>query len=309
MGDGLPYRYYFVGKDGASGFRDLAHADEEAPDQDLDPGFAVAMVEEQTAHGERWGRTRHGEWVALRELGEARPSPFKGEEVASSGLLDFAWVVAERASVFAAPVVAKVTGSHVHFEVVPWREERGAHAGAMVRVSEDGAVAAWMRRSDLVRPTLSPPPDEIGGTATEERWIDIELASQTLVAYEGVRPVYATLVSTGRGAVGSESATPPGVHRIWVKLLSTNMGNLQNEDAEEHYSIEDVPYVQFFDKAVALHGAFWHRSFGRVHSHGCVNLAPADAEWLFGFTSPHLLDGWTAALPIPVEMGTTVRVR
>jgi hypothetical protein len=308
-GDGLPYRYYFVGKDGASGFRDLSHADEEAPDQDLEPGFAVAMVEEESAHGERWGRTRDGEWVALRELGEAHPASFKGEDLSGSGALDFAWVTVERASVYGAPGASKVTGSHVHFEIVPWREEQGKQGAAMVRISEDGAAAAWMRERDLVRPTLSAPPEEIGGAATQERWIDIELASQTLVAYEGTRPVYATLVSTGRGAAGTDSATPPGVHRIWVKLLSTNMGNLQNEDAEEHYSIEDVPYVQFFDKAVAIHGAFWHRSFGHVHSHGCVNLAPVDAEWLFGFTSPHVLDGWTAALPIRAEKGTAVRVR
>jgi hypothetical protein len=46
-----------------------------------------------------------------------------------------------------------------------------------------------------------------------------------------------------------------------------------------------------------------------VHSHGCVNLAPADAEWLFGFTSPHLPTGWSAALPVSVERGTSVRVR
>jgi lipoprotein-anchoring transpeptidase ErfK/SrfK len=308
-GDGLPYRYYFVGKDGASGFRDLAHADEEAPDQDFEPGFAVAIAEEETAHGERWGRTRDGEWVALRELGEARPASFKGEDVSSSGSLDFAWVDADRASVYATPAASKVTGSRVRFEVVPWREEQPARGGAMVRVSDDGSPAAWMRQRDLVQAMPSPPPEEIGGAATQERWIDIELARQTLVAYEGTRPVYATRVSTGRGAKGSDSATPPGVHRIWVKLLSTNMGNLQNEDAEEHYSIEDVPYVQFFDKAVALHGTFWHRSFGRVHSHGCVNLAPADAEWLFGFTSPHLPDGWSAALPVSVEKGTAVRVR
>jgi lipoprotein-anchoring transpeptidase ErfK/SrfK len=309
VGEGLPYRYFFVGKDGASGFRDLVHADEEAPDQDFEAGFAVAITEERVAHGERWGRTRNGEWIALRELGEAHPASFKGEDVSASGSLDFAWVSPDRANVYAAPTASKVVGSRVHFEVVPWREEQAAPGGAMVRVSDDGAPAAWMRARDLLRPKLAPPPEDIGGAATQERWIDIELASQTLVAYEGARPVYATLVSTGRGPVGSESATPPGVHRIWVKLRSTNMGNLQNEDAEEHYSIEDVPYVQFFDKAVALHGAFWHRSFGHVHSHGCVNLAPADAAWLFGFTSPHVPAAWSAALPVRIEPGTTVRVR
>ncbi len=67
--------------------------------------------------------------------------------------------------------------------------------------------------------------------------------------------------------------------------------------------------MQFFDKGVALHGAFWHRDFGRVRSHGCVNLAPRDAQWIFDFTSPHLPEGWSAVLPTPLERGTAVRVR
>ena len=83
----------------------------------------------------------------------------------------------------------------------------------------------------------------------------------------------------------------------------------ENDDADRHYSIEDVPFVQFFDKAVALHGAFWHRDFGHVHSHGCVNLAPLDARWLFGWTAPHMPGGWAAVFPSRVERGTAVRVR
>jgi len=67
--------------------------------------------------------------------------------------------------------------------------------------------------------------------------------------------------------------------------------------------------VQFFDRAVGLHGAFWHDGFGRPRSHGCVNLAPEDARWLFAFTEPKLPAGWSAVLPTPVEPGTAVRVR
>jgi lipoprotein-anchoring transpeptidase ErfK/SrfK len=87
------------------------------------------------------------------------------------------------------------------------------------------------------------------------------------------------------------------------------MGNLEKEDQNHYYYIEDVPYVQFFDKAIALHGAYWHRDFGHVHSHGCVNLAPIDAEWLFQFTGPHMPRGWKAIFPRPSEPGSLVRVR
>jgi len=130
-----------------------------------------------------------------------------------------------------------------------------------------------------------------------------------LIAYEGDQPVYATLVSTGKGKQGAYNATPKGVHRIWVKLASSNMDNLEDENANRYYRMENVPYVQFFEKGVGLHGAYWHRSFGNVRSHGCVNLAPLDAQRLFWFTSPRLPAGWTAVLPSDRESGSVVRVR
>ena len=79
------------------------------------------------------------------------------------------------------------------------------------------------------------------------------------------------------------------------------MDNVERDDLDAHYSLEDVPYVQFFDKAVALHGAYWHRDFGHMKSHGCVNLAPLDARWLFDFTGPHL----PRAGPRPIRHGST----
>jgi lipoprotein-anchoring transpeptidase ErfK/SrfK len=310
--DGLPYRYYFVGHDGAYGYANLSHADEDAPDAELQPGFAVAVVDEKVAHDDRWLRTRSGYWLRARDLGAARPSPFHGEllpDAPPNAPLDVAWVTADRTVAFAEPKPGKPVATLERLERVHYREEKTAGGATWVRTSEDGAAPRWMRAKDLAHPTPAPVPTEPGFDATKERWIDVDLATQTLTAYEGARPVFATLVSSGRGAPGTDSATPPGAHRIWVKLLSTNMDNLENDDAEQHYSIEDVPYVQFFDNAVALHGAFWHRAFGRTFSHGCVNLAPKDARWLFGFTSPHLPAGWSAAMPMQFEKGALVRVR
>jgi lipoprotein-anchoring transpeptidase ErfK/SrfK len=320
--DGLPYRYYFAGADGASGFKSLDTAPEDAPDQDLDPGFAVAIVEEQNAHGERWGKTKKGRWIAMRELVPVRPNLFHGERIQGSAI-EIAWVVADKANVFGAPG-GKVTGTRVRFEKVRVYEEKpGAGAGAgkevSVRVSPDGETPAWMRARDLARPRVVPPPPDVTGTA--ERWIDVDLAEQALVAYEGKEPVFATLVSTGKGKTpppgpkGKEAppdidfSTHPGVFRIWVKVFTTKMDNLDKEEVDRHYAIEDVPWVQFFDKAIALHGAFWHRDFGRAHSHGCVNLAPLDARWLFAFTAPHLPAGWSAVLPAKIEQGAVVQVR
>jgi L,D-transpeptidase catalytic domain len=315
----LPYRYFYVGPDGAEAFLNPPSESEdkghgmEAPEETLDPDFSVAIAEESDAHGGKreWARTSHGKWIPMSELVPFQPSLFAGEET-SSGSLDFAWVASDSALVYAAPMArGKPAAKRPRLARVAWREERPAPGGggSMVRVSEDGASPPqWMRARDLAHPTLSPPPDEAGGPSATARWIDVDLATQVLVAYEGAKPVFATLVSTGR----ADNATPAGVHRLWVKLRVSDMENLadENDDSDrDRFSIEDVPYVQYFDRGVALHSAFWHRDFGRPHSHGCVNLAPKDAAWLFGFTAPHLPAGWDSVYPTELEPGTVVRVR
>jgi lipoprotein-anchoring transpeptidase ErfK/SrfK len=308
MPDGLPYRYYFAGPEGADAYATFNFAGDESPERQLEKGWAVPIVEQRTKNGESWGRTRAGQWIAMRELGAARSFAFHGEELA--GALDVAWVVTDRISVFAEATAQKrSTETLVRFQAMRIEEEKTTKEGVFLKVRDSASAAGargWVRAKDVARPTASAPPAEV---AEGERWIDVELSSQTLVAYEGTRPVFATIVSTGRGAQGTETATPKGVHRIWVKLNTTAMDNLEKEDVQHYYSIEDVPWVQFFDKGVALHGAFWHRDFGHVRSHGCVNLAPIDAHRLFVWTAPRLPSGWEAALPSYVEKGSWVRVR
>jgi hypothetical protein len=300
--DGLPHRYYFAGRDGASGFMNLSTALDDTPDQELEAGFAVAILEERFAHDERWGKTKKGRWIAMRELVPVRSNTFHGELV-PEGQLDLAWVTADKANVYPTEKADRPNGSRVRFEKIRVFEEKGTS----LRISADGETPSWMRARDLARTRLAEPPPEVRGD--EERWIDVDLTQQTLVAYSGKRPVFATIVSTGKGPPGSEFATHPGTFRVWAKLFTTKMDNLDKEEAEKHYAIEDVPWVQFFDKAIALHGAFWHRDFGRMHSHGCVNMAPLDARWVFAFTAPTLPVGWSAVLPTKIEQGAVIRVR
>lgn len=297
--DGLLHEYFFVRPEGTSAYASLEDTQEGSPDHDLEGGWGMAILEQKSAGGQRWGRTSKGLWVAMQDLGAARPTAFHGEAL-QDGPLDIAWVVTDRANVYPdASPKAKPVDVRARFQLVHVAEESGAY----VRVGD----GRWMLARDVARPHVAPPPAEV--TGAHEKWIDVELPSQTLVAYEGPRPVYATIVSTGRGPQGSDSATPAGVHRIWVKILASDMDNTERDDVDSHYSLSDVPYVQFFDRAVGLHGTYWHRDFGHVRSHGCVNLAPLDARWLFDFTGPRLPEGWVAAYPTSFDPGTVVRVR
>jgi hypothetical protein len=125
-----------------------------------------------------------------------------------------------------------------------------------------------------------------------ERWIDVNITKQTLVAYDGTRPVFATLVSTGEAGLGdpeTSRATKRGIFRIHAKHLSATM---DSDVVGEEFELRDIPYVQYFEGGYALHAAYWHDDFGKPRSHGCINLAPLDARRLFFFTEPALPDNW-----------------
>lgn len=131
---------------------------------------------------------------------------------------------------------------------------------------------------------LEPPFD----VRDDEPWVHVDLNDQTLVLYRGEQPTYATLVSTGL----EEHETPTGVFEVKKKLLSATMADLGPEAGDDRYRIEDVPWTQYFEGSVALHGAFWHNRFGLQRSHGCVNISPRDAHRVFRATWPRVPEGW-----------------
>jgi lipoprotein-anchoring transpeptidase ErfK/SrfK len=153
-------------------------------------------------------------------------------------------------------------------------------------------------------------PAEVG---PRERWVDVDLTAQRLSAMEGDTVVRAMKISTGVGEEGAAYSTPRGSFHVYAKLRHATMASPSPElsaPADPHpYRFEGVPDVQYFYKEIALHGAYWHRRFGERVSHGCVNLAPADAAWLFAYTAPALEDGERERAALPGKPGTLVRVR
>ena len=300
--NGLPFRYHFVGQRGSWGYRQLFSADNVAPHAEFQPGFALAL--KQIAHqrgGETFGLTTRGFWVPMRDLNPARVFRFRGELVA--GNLRFGWVYMNSAPAYSQPGGSvKERTAYVRFERVAFDEIVERRGQRWFKVGDSRWVSD--RHVRAPRPALPPP-----GLKKKERWLDIDRENQILVAYEGSTPVYATLVSTGKGRGKSTQRTPAGVHRIWVKLVSSDMTNLEDPGAGSYYAIESVPWVMYFKKGYGLHGTFWHRSFGKVRSHGCVNLTPLDAQWVFDWVGPRLPTGWMAVLPTPYDPGTRVVVR
>jgi hypothetical protein len=162
----------------------------------------------------------------------------------------------------------------------------------------------WLRE-DLITVTRPGPPPE--GLKPGEKWIDINLKNQTLVAFEGDKPVYATLLSSGKRDLKNKEndhQTHNGSYRIREKHVAATMDADTATDGP--YSIQDVPWIQYFNGSIALHGAFWHSNFGHTKSHGCVNLSPWDAKALFAWTDPPLPPGWHGVHATTEHPGTIV---
>jgi hypothetical protein len=165
---------------------------------------------------------------------------------------------------------------------------------------------AFLRSRQVRVITAHAPPTDL---APNEKWVDVNLDHQSVVAYEGTRAVYVTVASTGRrnrSDPDENYETIQGGFRIQSKHVATTMdGNSANDGP---YSIEDVPWVMYFEASFALHGAFWHEGFGGMRSHGCVNLAPSDARWFFQWTEPQVPIGWHGAYATAQRPGTRVYV-
>lgn len=148
----------------------------------------------------------------------------------------------------------------------------------------------WLRSSDLK--TAKKPRELPWFASKQRRWIQVSLTSQTMVLWEGSRPVYATLVSTGRDGMGDPKttmSTPQGTFRVYQKHVTATM---DSDVAENEFELRDVPWVMYFKGGYALHGAYWHDDFGRPRSHGCINLSPIDARYTFQWSAPDVPDQW-----------------
>lgn len=106
------------------------------------------------------------------------------------------------------------------------------------------------------------------------RWIQVDLKKQRLIAWDGKTPVHTVIISTGKDS----TPTISGIFKVQSKHEKARMRG-------DDYDIPDVPYVMFYDGNYAIHGAYWHRSFGTPVSHGCVNVAVDHAHWLFNWAT------------------------
>jgi hypothetical protein len=267
----VPFTYAQVIEDNAPVYSHPAEAAYQLPPKRrLGLGFIWVSVQGTTTYeGQEYYQINANEYVSAGSLSIYRPSTFQGVVLAEQPERPFAWILKA-----VQPLLTP--GGEVNGEAPVFQRYQLVQIFATERLGEEVwyliGPDQWIGQTYVGKVTPSPVP---AGVEPGAAWIDVNLFEQTLAAYVGDRMVYATLVSTGLPGWN----TPPGLFQVWRKVGAGKMSGAYNRP--DYYFLEDVPWTLYFNRDIALHGAYWHNSFGYQHSHGCVNLAPLDARWLF----------------------------
>jgi hypothetical protein len=266
---------------------------------DPDSGFALAQTFEW--EGRPFGLTTELDIIALDRTKPVKPSEFRGVALGETDDLPVGFSMPRGAERW-----ERVGNQSIPKGTLGWREAvllSGKERPGALLEAKDGTLVS--KPTTRVVPKRTSFPSFATG---DRKWLDVSVKDQTLVAYVGRRPVYVTLVSTGRSGMADPEetdATVRGTFMIYQKEVSSTMDGA--EDKSDSFNLHDVPFVQYFHKGYALHGTYWHDEFGKARSHGCVNLAPVDAAWLFEWTDPSVPSDWHGVLN--KERGTVVYVR
>jgi len=267
-----------------------------------DSGFALLGVYEH--EGRRFALNTDFQLLPLDRLKPVEISRFHGIQLDDQVTLPVAFVRSQNANLYSGN--PKTVGLSIarrldYREAVPLSGREAIVSGIHYLETK---THDWIRDERLVR--IDRFKNKPGWAKPGRSWIHVSILQQSLVMYQGEKPVYATLVSTGVDGLGDPAethSTVRGQFLIHTKHVSVTM----DSDAEgEQFDLRDVPYVQYFQDGFALHAAFWHDSFGQPYSHGCVNLAPLDARALFHMTDPPVPQTWHGAMSL--RGGTLVHI-
>lgn len=243
----------------------------------LPRGAEVAIYEEAVVAAAVWyrigvNRWVHSDWVRLLAAAALNPGILT---TTAASALPVGWVAADvlyvraRAGVAADnPPVTEVYRN----QTVAILESQTVGGAVWHRIGpERWVLGQWLR---LARLRLRP-----AGIGSGQQWVGVSLRDQTAVAYEGDRPVYAAMIASGLPG----TPTVQGIFRTWRRVPWAKMSG---GSSGSYYYLEAVSWTCYFYSGYALHTAYWHDAFGSPRSHGCVNLSPYDAWWIFQWSAP-----------------------
>jgi hypothetical protein len=262
-----------------------------------------------------------GHFVRASDLEAARASDFSGVELGKNADLPIAFVVKRGVRSFRLNGNDAEKGDLVEYHAELPLSGRFRSLGSIKYWAFDAKALApnapsdelWVRHQDVTvvqkRTTF---PDAV---KDDTRWLDISVTTGTLVAYEGRRPLFVTLVSVARELPEASGDTQPvsdgprpiplGTFTVARKELTLSAGAKTTSAFGEPFEIADAPWGLELSSGQLLHGAYWHDRFGIEHGAGSFALSPTDAARVFRFVAPELPSGWHEAT-VPANQAIVV---
>ncbi|MGV8050149.1 MAG: L,D-transpeptidase [Anaerolineaceae bacterium] len=231
----------------------------------------VSMVNQVTIDGRTLVQLESGEWM------EATPiyswTRFQGLQFSQTPKNDFGWVVNETDSYtapgFNSPKTGKIYAKYDPIQIYQVAEADGYY---WYLVAPDEWISSHKSRRvvvDLTRPE----------GVESDRWINIDLYNLTLSVYENGELKFASLIASGLAPF----YTQPGTFQIFRADKTVTMQDAYEADRSDFYHLQAVPWALFYDRNTAIHGVYWPVILGFPQSHGCVNMSPGDAHWVFNW--------------------------
>lgn len=293
----VPGKYYMV-RDETSAYGSVADVLSNTPRPEPLKKVMLKSLGTVDVQGVAYHQTAKGLVAADRLVGLS-PSDFAGIDVRLAPLpanAQAAFVIAPRRGNVAVRAAADKKAKKVGTRKARSLVTITAQEGEWVAVGPD----QWLLRSDVRFIRQVPRPSHVPADA---QWIDVDLDEQVLLAYQGDALVYVTLISSGR----VDGTTPVGLYHVRAKAATMRMAG--EPGTKETYDVGDIPWAVRFKKGLFLHTSYWHDGFGSKRSHGCVNLAPKDAKFIYQWVAPAVPPGWSELEALGPTPAAWVRIR
>jgi len=264
----LPYRYFKLDNDyvpiyGSPGERG-------AGVNQFPPGFVYVSYVDVWDLAGTYFLLQNGSWIPGKGSRIGEIPTFQGLEFQATPRNSFGWtfeqIPVKSAPGYSAPNSGVWLDPFAVVQVYATQNVEGADWNLI-------GSGQWIEARKVAQVIVNATPPQ---GVTSNRWIEVNLAEQTLAVYEDGQLLFATVIASGMEPFW----TKPGLFQITQKKETETM---RNNDPADFYYLDNVPWTMYYDGARALHGAYWRTRFGYPQSHGCVNLSSGDAHWLYNW--------------------------
>jgi hypothetical protein len=269
---------------------------------------------------ERLALLTSGKFVKASDLEAAEPSAFAGVELDGKAELPVGFVVKRGVRSFKLDGDdAKIADDlDVHQRLSLTGRFRSAHGEKFWALEKN----RWVRNKDVtvVQARSIFPDFAVEG----QKWLDVSVVMGTVVAYEGKRPFFVTLLSVGRTLENAKPVEAPqngevpvisaptaawGLGTFEVRAKHVTLVDADPFAARESHQLLDLPWAFELSSGRMGYAAYWHDRFGVEHGPGALELAPADAVRLWQWITPSVPEGWHGREATSTEGKTLVVLR